>query len=102
MVLKCIHRTGKEVLFWEIYQKLDEPNLYKQITARSKSIYIDKLNEIDDKYNNPFHRKIKMKSVGVKSSTYSQLGVEHNDKSILNSKSTVMLEYQNKKKIAKG
>ena len=45
---------------------------------------------------------MKVKSVGVKSSTYSQLGVEHNDKSILNSKSTVMLEYQNKKKIAKG
>ena len=43
-----------------------------------------------------------MKSVGVKLSTYSQLGVEHNDKSIPNSKSTVMLEYQNKKKIAKG
>ena len=45
---------------------------------------------------------MKVKSVGVNSSTYCQLGVEHNDKGILNSKSTVMLEYQNKRKIAKG
>ena len=36
----------------------------------SKNVYIDKLDNIVNKYNNTYHNTIKMKPVDVKSSTY--------------------------------
>ena len=36
----------------------------------SKSMYIDKLDDMVNKYDNAYHRAIKMKSVDLKSSTY--------------------------------
>ena len=36
----------------------------------SKNVYIDKLDNIVNKYNNWHHSTIKMKPVGVKSNTY--------------------------------
>ena len=42
----------------------------KYITSISKSMYINKLVSIVNKYNNTYHSTIKMKPVDVKSSTY--------------------------------
>ena len=39
------------------------------MTSISKNVYIDKLDDIVEKYNT-YHRTIKMKPVDVKSSTY--------------------------------
>ena len=39
----------------------------------SKNMYIDKLDDIVNKYNNTYHSTIKMKLVDVKSSTYINL-----------------------------
>ena len=36
----------------------------------SKNVYIDKLNDIVNKYNNTYHRTIKIKPVDVKDNTY--------------------------------
>ena len=36
----------------------------------SKSMYIDKLDDMVNKYDNAYHRAIKMKSVDLKSSKY--------------------------------
>ena len=36
----------------------------------SKSVYIDKLDDIVNEYNNTYHRTIKMKPVDVKDNTY--------------------------------
>ena len=36
----------------------------------SKNVYIDKLDDIVNKHNNPYHSTIKMKPVDVKSSIY--------------------------------
>ena len=36
----------------------------------SKSVYIDKLNDIVNKYNNTCHRTIKIKPVDIKDNTY--------------------------------
>ena len=44
--------------------------IYKYITSTSKSVYINKLVDIVNKYNNTYHSTIKMKPVDVKSSTY--------------------------------
>ena len=37
------------------------------MTAVSKNIYIDRLDDIVDEYSNTYHRTIKMKPVDVKS-----------------------------------
>ena len=63
----------------------------------SKTVYINKLDDIVDKYNSTYHRiiKIKMKPVDVKSNTYidsSKLMIK-----ILNLKLALLLEYQNMK-----
>ena len=36
------------------------------MTAVGKNVYIDKLEDIVDKYSNTYHRRIKMKPVNVK------------------------------------
>ena len=44
------------------------------------SVYIDKLDDIVNKYNYTYHRTTKMKSVDVKSSTYIDSSKEFNNK----------------------
>ena len=48
--------------------------------AISKNVYIDKLYDIVDEYNNTYHRTIKMKPVDVKDKTYIHSEKEVNDK----------------------
>ena len=43
-------------------------------------MYIDKLNDIVNEYNNTYHRTIKMKPVDVKDNTYIDFKKEVNDK----------------------
>ena len=40
------------------------------MTSVLKNVYIDKLDDIVDKYNNTYHSTIKMKPIDIKSSTY--------------------------------
>ena len=56
-------------------------------------MYINKLNDIINKYNTTYHRTIKIKPVDVKSSTYINSRKLNNDK-ILNLKLLTLLEYQ--------
>ena len=46
----------------------------------SKNLYIDKLDDIVNKYNNKYHGTNKMKQVHLKSSTYIDSTKEINDK----------------------
>ena len=50
------------------------------MTSISKSVYIDKLGNILNEYNNTYHRTIKMKPVDVKDDTYIDFEKEVNDK----------------------
>ena len=50
------------------------------MTSISKNVYIDKLDDIVDEYNNTYHRTIKMKPVDVKDNTYIDFKKEVNDK----------------------
>ena len=50
------------------------------MTLISKNLYIDKLDDILNKYNNTYHSAIKMKPVDVKSNTYIDSGKEINEK----------------------
>ena len=54
--------------------------IYKYMTAISKNVYIDKLDDIVNEYNNTYHRTIKMKPVDVKDNTYIDFKKEVNDK----------------------
>ena len=46
----------------------------------SKNVFIDKLNDIVNEYNNTYHRTITVKPIYVKDNTYINFGKEVNDK----------------------
>ena len=46
----------------------------------SKNVYIDKLDDIVNKYNNTYNSTIKMKPVDIKSNTYIDSGKKINEK----------------------
>ena len=50
------------------------------MTSISKNVFIDKLDDIVDKYNNTYHSTIKMKPVDVKSSKYIKSSKENNNR----------------------
>ena len=58
---------------------------YKYVTAVSKNVYFDVLNDIVDKYNDAYHKIIKMKPIDIKSDSYAEYNVDSNEK-ILNLK----------------
>ena len=49
------------------------------MTSILKNVYIDKLDNIVNEYNNTYHRTIKMKPLDVKDNTYINIGKEVND-----------------------
>ena len=53
--------------------------IYKLMTSISKNVYIDKLDDIVNEYNNTKHRTTKMKPIDVKDNTYIDFGKEVND-----------------------
>ena len=54
----------------ERFTRTSKNKIYKYMTSVSRNVYIDKLDDIVNKYNNTYHSTIKMKSVDVKSNTY--------------------------------
>ena len=50
------------------------------MTAVSKNIYVDVLDDIADKYNNTVHRAIKMKPVNNTSDCYAEYSEDSNEK----------------------
>ena len=76
--MHSIHNEGKSVVAEEFIRTL-KTKIYKYMTAISKNVYIDKLNDMVNEYNNTYHRAIKMKPVGVKDNTYIYFKKEVND-----------------------
>ena len=44
--------------------------IYKHMPVVSKNVYVDELGNIDNRYNNTYHRTIRLKSIYNKTSTY--------------------------------
>ena len=65
IAMHSTHNTGKSVVA-ERFIRTIKNKIYKYMTSISKNVYIDKLDDIVDKYNNKKHRKIRMKPIGVK------------------------------------
>ena len=66
------HNEGKSVVAERFIRTLKN-NIYKHVTAISKNVYFDVLDDIIDEYNNLYHRTIKMKPTGVKSDLMKNL-----------------------------
>ena len=74
------HNEGKSVVA-ETFIRTLKSKIYKYMTSISKNVYIDKLDDIVNKYNNKKHRTIKMKPTDVKDNTYIAFDKEVNDRS---------------------
>ena len=60
---------GKSVVAERFVRTLKN-KIYKYMTSVSKNVYIDKLDDVVNIYNNTYHSTIKMKLINVKSNTY--------------------------------
>ena len=72
-----IHNEGKSVVVERFIRTLKNKN-YKYMTAISKNVYIDKLYDIVNEYNNTYHRT--RQNIDVKDSTYIDFEKEVIDK----------------------
>ena len=75
------YNKGKSVINERFIRTLNN-KICKYITSISKNVYIDKLDDIVNKYNNTYHSTIKMRSVDVKSSTYIDSSKGINEKGL--------------------
>ena len=77
-----MHNEGKSVVDERFIRTLKN-KIYKYMSSSSKNVYIDKLDNIVNKYNNAYHSTIKMKTFDVKSSTYIDSSKEINNRSLI-------------------
>ena len=59
IVMYSTHIEGKSVVAERFIRTL-KSKVYKHMTSISKNVYIDKLDDIVDEYNNPYHIAIKI------------------------------------------
>ena len=73
-----MHNEGKSVVAERFIRTL-KTKIYKYMTSVWKNVYIDKLDDIVNEYNNTYHRTIKMKPVDAKNNTYIDSSKKVND-----------------------
>ena len=86
------HNEGKSAVA-ERFVRTSKNVIYKYMTSISKNVYIDKLDNIVNKYNDRYHSTIKIKPVDAKSNTYINPSKEM--MKILHLKLVMLLECQN-------
>ena len=77
-----IHSTyneGKSAVTERFIRTLKN-KILKHMTAISKNVYFDVLDDIVNKYNNTVHRTIKMKSIDIKDDSYAEYNKNFNKK----------------------
>ena len=72
-----IHNVGISVAAERFIRALKN-EIYKYNISMSKQVYLDNFDDIVNKYNNTYHRTIKMKPVDVKPSIYIDFNKENN------------------------
>ena len=65
------YNEGKSVVAERFIRTLKN-KIFKYMTAVSKNVYFDVLDDIVDKYNNTVHRSIKMKPIDITSDSYAE------------------------------
>ena len=71
------HNEGKSAIAERFIRTLKN-KIYKYMTSISKNLYIDKIDDIVNKYNNTYHSAIKMKLVDAKPRIYIESSKEIN------------------------
>ena len=74
-----VNNKGKSVLAERLIKNLKK-KIFKHMTAVSKNVYFDVLDDIVNKYNNTVHRTIKMKPIDVTSDSYAEYNEDSNEK----------------------
>ena len=69
IVMYSTHNERKSVVAERFIRTL-KSKIYKYMTPMSKNVYIDKLDDIVNEYNNTYHTTIKMKPIDVKDNKY--------------------------------
>ena len=67
------NNEGKSVIAKRFIKTL-KTEIYKYMTSTSKNLYINKLDDIINKYSNTYHRTIKMKDIDVRDIRYIDFG----------------------------
>ena len=67
------HNEGKSVVADRFIRTI-KSKIYKHMTSISKNVYINKVDDIVNQYNNTKHRTTKMKPIDVKDNTYIDVG----------------------------
>ena len=65
------YNEGKSVVAERFIRTLKN-KIFKHMTAISKNVYFDVLDDIVNKYNNTVHRTIKMKPIDITSDSYAE------------------------------
>ena len=78
IVMYSTHNEGKSVVAKRFIRAIKN-KIYKYMTSISKYVYIDKLDDIVNEYNNTYHRTIKMKPIDVKDCAYINIDKEVNE-----------------------
>ena len=73
------HTEGKTVVAEKFIRTFMKKN-YRYMNSVSKDVYINKLADIANKYNNTYHSTIKMKPADVKSSIYIVFSKDYKEK----------------------
>ena len=73
------YNEGKSVVAERFIRTLKNKT-YKHMTAISKNVYFDVLDDIVDEYNNTYHKTIKMKPVDVGDDSLTEYNEESNEK----------------------
>ena len=75
------YNEGKSVLAERFIRTLKN-KIFKHMTAVSKNVYFDVLDDIVNKYNNTVHRTIKMKPIDVTDDSYAEYNEDFNKKDL--------------------
>ena len=86
----------ENLLFSERSIRTLKSKIFQHMTAASKNIYFDVLDNIVNKYNKTVHC-IKIKRIDITSDSYTEYNEDSNEIKILNSKLVIMLGFQNTK-----
>ena len=67
--MNSTHTNRKSIVAERLIRTLNH-KIYKYMTSVSKHVYIDKLDDIVNKYTNTYHSTIKVKPADAESNTY--------------------------------
>ena len=101
IVMYSTHNAGKSVVAERFIRTL-KSKIYKYMTSIPKNVYVNKLDDIVNEYNNTYRTTIKMKPINVKDNTYinTTKKINYKDPKFKVGDRVRISKY--KKKIAKG